>query len=233
MRKKLQQSYTCLTLFKQDIRELVLLFQTHLQNVEIVIDSNRILDIAQLEQFDPAYQVQSLIARGYYHETLKEHAKCQGEPPLIELRMSKVVALLIVWKEAGEAEPEMLADIRELLLRHLNRFHQLLIFCASFSTLLSGISPLQSVAHQHHLDFLAQLLLEAGGGTLLGLATFFLFIAIVHLLKLDTRVFLFPGMTKATQIYGRRDVIGTIVVVLIFLVLVEIIVTLAFRILWR
>src|SRR5450432_2860706 len=143
MRKKLQQSYTCLTLFKQDIRELVWLFQTHLQNVEIVIDGNRILDIAQLEQFDPAYQAQSLIARGYYHEILEEDTKRQGEPPLVELRMSKVIALLIVWKEAGEAEPAMLADIRKLLLRHLNRVYQFLIFCASFSTLLSSLSPLQ------------------------------------------------------------------------------------------
>lgn len=44
MTHKIEHSYLCLTLFKQDIKELVRLFQTYLQDVEFVIDNQHILD---------------------------------------------------------------------------------------------------------------------------------------------------------------------------------------------
>jgi len=233
MRKKLQQQYTCLTLFKQDIKELVELFQTHLQDVVILIDGKRILDIGQLDQFDPAYQAQSLLARGFYRDGKRDQATTQNEHQSIELSMSKVLAILLSWKEADQAEPEILASIRKFLQHRVNRVHQALIFCTALSVLSAFAWSLSSAAQSHQFAFLAQLLLAIGGGAPLGLGTFWLFVTTVHLLRLDTRVFLFPGATEAMRTYGRRETIGTVGIALIFFLLVPLIVVLGFRLLWR
>lgn len=229
MRKNLQRSYTCLTLFKPDINELILLFHTHLQEVEIVIDNQPLLDSAQLDQLGPAYQAHSLLARGQSHQ---QREASHNDPLRVELRMSKPIARLTVWKEESEAEPEMVAEVRRVLLRHLHRWQQYCIVVSFFLTLYTAFSLL-AVAQSHHLTLLASLLLTAGGGLPLGLTTFSLLMVCAHWLKLDTRVFLFPGATETTRIYGTREAIRTLLVALLLVVLVTIIIVFVFRLLWR
>src|SRR5260370_33833686 len=94
MRKRPPKSYICLTLLKQDIRELVRLFKKNLQDVEIVIDDIRILDSAQLEQFDAAYQATSLIARAACDEDLGQLPSGRGKRRLREQMMGSRTAIL-------------------------------------------------------------------------------------------------------------------------------------------
>src|SRR5260221_2600655 len=95
MRKRPPKSYSCLTLLKQDIRELVRLFQKNLQDVEIVIDDIRILDIAQLEQVDAAYYATALMARGYYDDVLGQDSSGIGKRRLAERNMCMKSAILV------------------------------------------------------------------------------------------------------------------------------------------
>jgi hypothetical protein len=240
MRQKTQHSYLCLTLFEQDIKELVRLFQTHLQDAEIVIDNHHMLDkiqfeqyITHLEQSDPTYQVRSLIAHGHYHEKREEQEQRQVDPPSIELSMSKRIATLSVWKETDEGEPTMVADVRKLLLGHVNRVYQFLFMCSFLFTYLAAASSLMSSAQRHRLDFSNGILLVVGGGIPIGVATCILLTVILHFLQLDTRVFLFPGEMKPRRVYGRRETIGTLVVALILFVLIPTIVASVLRVLWR
>lgn len=237
MKKKQKQQtavFTCLTLLKQDISELVHLFHNYLQDVEIMIDDLRILDDTQLEQFDAAYQAKSFVARGYGKGDTREDSSVRHERPFVELKMSRVVASLQLrgWDTAGKADPEVSAQMKKLLLRCQNRVHQFVIMCAIFM-LFSLFLAFQPIAKQHSLDFVSQLFLELGGGLVLDVVAFCLFSVFVRLLKLERRIFLFPGMTKATRVYGRREMIGTVVLALTLYVLLIVIVTIAFRFLWK
>jgi len=234
--KKRSQLYIFigLILLKQDIRELIQVFQTNLENVEIVIDDLNILDSSQLEQFDAAYQAKFLLARGYSHEALGEDTKNQGEYRFIELRASKEGATLLLrgWDNVRKAEPEVSMQIRRVLLHRQNHFQRFTLLCVTFSFFYLFL-PLQLIAEQHHLSFITQLFFEIGGGILLGAAAFFLFLTIVRLLRLETRIFLFPGAMETTRAYGRREAIGTTAVALILLVFISVILVVAFRLLWE
>ncbi len=230
MRKRPPKSYICLTLLKQDIRELVRLFQKNLQDVEIVIDDIRILDSAQLEQFDAAYQATSLIARGYYDEVLGQDTSGIGKRRLVELKMSKKSAILLPgWNEVGNREPEVVAQIGKVLLRCQNRIQQWLIGSVYFFSLFLLIPLLQ----EHHVAFIAQLLLTVVGSLLMAPVFLFLLSGILRLLQMDTYVFMLPGAVKATQVYGERETRGTLVVALVLLMVVEVSLIIAFRLLWR
>src|SRR5258708_20464786 len=234
MRKRPPKSYICLTLLKQDIRELGRLFQKNLQDVEIVIDDIHILDSAQLEQFAAAYQAKSLLARGYCEEVLGQDTSGIGKRRLVELKMSKKSAILLPnWNEVGNREPEVVVQIGKVLLRCQNRFQQWLIGFAYFSSLFPLIPLLPSLLQEHHVAFLAQLLLTVVGS--LFIAPFFLFLlsVILRLLQMDTYVFMLPGAVKATQVYGERETRGTLVVALVLLMVVEVSLIIAFRLLWR
>ncbi|MGH2612874.1 MAG: hypothetical protein ACRDFB_07470 [Rhabdochlamydiaceae bacterium] len=223
-----------LTLIQQVMRELVQVFQTDLEDVEIVIDGCRVLDSAQFEQFATVYQATSLVARGYSREMGEKNTRDQSERPFVELKMGKAGATLLLhgWHDAEKTDPTVSVHIRKVLLRCQNRVHQWLIFYTSLA-LFCLFLPFQLVAEQHHLDFAAQLLFEVGGGISLGAATFVLFAAIVRLLKLETRVFLFPGARESTRTHGNREVIGTMLVALILLMLVTATLFTAFHIFWR
>ncbi len=227
MRKRPPKSYICLTLLKQDIRELVRLFQKNLQDVEIVIDDIRILDSAQLEQFDAAYQATSLIARGYYDEVLGQDTSGIGKRRLVELKMSKKSAILLPgWNEVGNREPEVVAQIGKGLLRCQNRIQQWLIGFVYFFSLFLLIPLLPSLLQEHHVAFIAQLLLTVVGSLLM--APVFVF-----LLSMDTYVFMLPGAVKATQVYGERETRSTLVVALVLYTVVTVSLLIAFRLLWR
>ncbi len=234
MRKRPPKSYSCLTLLKQDIRELVRLFQKNLQDVEIVIDDIRILDSAQLEQFDIAYQAKSLIARGYCDEVLGQDTSGKGKRRLVELKMSKQSAILLPsWNEVGKREPEVVVQIGKVLLHCQNRFQQLLIVGAYFSSLFPLIPLLPSLLQKHHVAFIAQLLLTVVGSLLMAPVFLFLLSGILRLLQMDTYVFMLPGAVRATQVYGERETRSTLVVALVLLMMVAVSLLIAFSLLWR
>jgi hypothetical protein len=223
MRKQQQQQYTCLTFFKQDIRELIQLFQNNFHDVEIVIDGASILDIAQLEQFEPNYQATSLTARGYGHEVGGEDTKRQGERLLVELNMDRVSAVLLVSQASSQAEPESLVQIKKLLLRSLNRIHQFMIAGLNRVILWPSLFLLLLFLCQHlHVgDFIVQVLLAfATGFSLLLLALFLQSLLVLHL-KMETTIFLLPGASRDTQIYGRREAVGRLIIALITLIVCD------------
>lgn len=234
MRKRPPKSYICLTLLKQDIRELVRLFQKNLQDVEIVIDDIRIIDSAQLEQFAAAYQATSLIARGYCDEVLGQDTSGKGKRRLVELKMSKQSAILLPnWNEVGKREPEVVVQIGKVLLRCQNRFQQWLIGSVYFFSLFLLVPLLPSLLQEHHVAFIAQLLLTVVGSLLMTPVFLFLLSVILRLLQMDTYVFMLPGAVKATQVYGDRETKSTLVVALVLSMVFSVSLLIAFRLLWR
>jgi hypothetical protein len=96
-----------LTLYKQDISELIHLFQTHLEQVEITMDGLPIADTTQLDQCDPTYQAVSLTARGYSRRSDGKEKTNHSERRSLELRMTRRRAVLQLhgWRNHGLAEP--------------------------------------------------------------------------------------------------------------------------------
>lgn len=232
MTKKIKQTYTFLTLFRQDISDLVQLFQNDLQDVKIVVDDLPLVDSVQLDQFNPAYQATSLLAYGYSREIGEVDPKPQGDHLLIELKINNASATLLSWKENGKAEPEILPQIRRVLLRRQNHFHEFIVTVGNwmlFYLFFCLLPPLQ----QHHVNFLLQICLLVGSGALLTVAAFSLLLMIIRRLKAETLVFLLPGATNSSRIYGRREAISRLVVALILLIVISGIVELAFHVLWR
>ncbi len=232
MKTRQQQTYICLTLFKQDISELIQLFQNNLQDVEIVIDDLRILDITQLEQFDSAYQTKSLLVQGYDYEMVEDSVKRQNMRPSIELRMGKAQTVLIVRKEAGQAGPKVLNQIRKFLSRRQNHIHQLMVSGGRglFAYLFLSILP---ALLRHNVNPLTIALLIFVSSVFLLFAANFLYAFIVNRLKMETLIFLLPGGTKTDQVYGRREAVGRLIIALTVSIVFTIILVFTLYIVWR
>src|SRR5258708_38659644 len=226
--KKQIQPFTDLTIFKQDIEELIQLFQNHLQDVEIVIDDRHILESTQLEQFEAPYQARTLLARGYWSGTAGENANGQGERLLIELRMSKVMAALTSWNTVGKSE--FIGRLRKVLLRR-HTFAQQILQIVKFCLFLSPLLSVPLLLEHQHIGSILQLLIEVGAGILAVPAFVFLFAFSVTRLKLETRIFLFPGKTTTTQIYHRFGMVGRLVIALVLLIVFDGFLVLAVRLL--
>ncbi len=190
MSKKQIETFVDVTLFKQDIEELVEFFQSHLQDVEIVIDDRHILEITQLEQFEASYQAQSLLARGYWCQATSEDASSQDERLLIELRMNRIMAVLTSWNTVRKSE--FLEQLRKVLWRH-QTFSLQAQQGAIFLLFLSPLFSVASLLEQQHVYSVLQVLIEIGAGILAVAAFVLLFGFLVTRLKLETRIFLFPG----------------------------------------
>ncbi|BCL80597.1 hypothetical protein ccbrp13_30620 [Ktedonobacteria bacterium brp13] len=228
MSKKQISSFVDLTLFKQDIAELVQIFQNYLQDVEFVIDERRIVESTQLEQYEAAYQAQSLLARGYWSGTTGKDADGQSERLLIELRMNKVMAVLTGWDSVGKSE--FLERIRKVLLRRNTSMQQTL----QVVTVGLFLGPLLSVIlllERHSISSILQLLSEIGA-IILAIPVFVLLFAfIVKRLKLEKRIFLFPGKTTTTQVYHRSGMVARLVVALVLLIVFDGFLVILFRLL--
>lgn len=228
MSKKQALTYTYVTLFKPEIKELIDIFQTNLQDVVIIIDEQGILESTQLDQFDATYQAKSLLMRGYQSAIAGDSSEGQREQQLVELKMSRSSAVLSSWKEAGAVEPEMLVQVKRLLLSRHNRVHQFLVLFSAMC--LFGIFvTLQPLAYYYNFNLIEQVLLEVVGALILVPITIFLYSVVVRFFKLGTRIFLFPGATKGTRIYGRRETIGAVFVALFLIMLMTLAVNLASR----
>jgi hypothetical protein len=147
MIQKIQYSYICLAFFKEDIQKLVRLFQTHLQDVDCVIDNQHILNdiqfeqyVAQLESINPSYQIRSLEAQGAVVVIQDGADVQQSEPPRINLSINKKQATLIVWKEVDNLEPGVVSEMRALFASRVNRVSQasVMIFTVVF-IVISGV----------------------------------------------------------------------------------------------
>jgi len=215
-------------LFKQDIIELIQIFQNNLQDVEIIIDDIYIVDGRELEQFDTVYQARSLTARGSYHEDTKPWSERQ----FIELKMNREGATLLLDRNNPEKiELDVSTQISKVLLRcqnHIQRFLQMVIFYI-FICLPISLLP---IFQQHHVNYVLELFFVVTLGFLLVLTAFFLFIFIVRLLHIETTVFLFPGAVRVAQTYGLREAMGRLVVALLLFIAFDAILLIIFRILW-
>jgi hypothetical protein len=227
--KKQTELFVDLTLFQQDIEELMHLFQHHLQNVEIMIDDRRIIESAQLEQFEASYQAQSLLARGYWSGTTEEHASDQSEHLLIELRMSNIMAVLTSWNAVGTSE--FLGRLRKVLLRRHTFVQHTLQAMTVFLFLGPPLTVVSLLEHQYIRSTL-QLLIEIGAGILAVPDFVLLFTFIVTRLKLQTRIFLFPGKTT-TNVSHRSGMVVRLMIALVLLMAFDGFLVLLFRLLGR
>ncbi len=206
------------------------LFQIYLQDVAIVIDDRRIVESTQLDWFEASYQAKSLLARGYWPGTTGENVNSQGERLLIELRISRVIAVLTSWNTVGKSE--FLERLRKVLLRRQNLVQQILQ-AMTFFLLLSPLSMVISLLAYQHIRSILQVLIEIGAGILATPAFFLLFVFIVTRLKLNTRNFLFPGKTTTTQVYHRFGMVARLVIALVLLIIFDGFLTILFRLLAR
>ncbi len=211
MKKSIQRSYPCLTLGRREIQELIYLFQQNLQEVEITIDGTSIVDSAQLDAFDSAYQATSMLARGY--EPLEVDATGKQHRQLVELRMGKMSALLFIKPGSGRQLSGVAQQIEQVLLRCQNRKQHILVTGALTTSVLFSVFFWTPLEHTP-LPF-PQLLLIAAPGTLVLAPLFlYLFAFISHTFKFDTCIFLFPAATNIPPQTGRREAVGMALVAL-------------------
>ncbi len=213
MSKKPIKIYTDLTIIKQDVLDLIDIFQSNLQDVEIMIDDQPIFESEQLEQFDATYRATSLLARGYWPEIIGEGVKSQGERRLIELKISRVSAILTNRKKSGQKEDELIKAVSNILLRHCNRTHHSWVFTVILPFFSIGVI-LQPIARRYYSSFVAQTAFMLGIGICLEVVALFALGIIARFFKVDARIFLFPGMTEIKKTYGRRETIGAVIVAL-------------------
>lgn len=218
MSKKQISSFVDLTLFKQDIAELVQIFQNYLQDVEFVIDEQRIVESTQLEQYEAAYQAQSLLARGYWSGTTGKDADGQSERLFIELKMNKVMAVLTIWDSVGKSE--FLERLRKVLLRRNTAVQQILQMVTVGLFLGPPVSGILLLEH-HSSSSILPLICEIGAIILAIPAFVLLFAFIVTRLNLEKRIFLFPGKTTTTQVYHWPGMVARLVVTLVLLIVFE------------
>jgi len=229
------QTYTfvCLTLFKEDVSELLQIFQTHLEDVELTIDSLPIRDLAQLNQFDATYQAASLFLHGYHYNIAKTNIGDQNQRQLVELRMNKAGAVLQLRNWDDKAEPEVSTQVRNVLIRCQNRIYSFLQLMTVFLFVGFPISLLTLLIEQHHIDFSLRLIVLIGPGFLLMTIAYFLFILFSSLLQLNTQIFLFPGVARIARVYGRGEAVGRLVVATVLIVALQTGLFIAFHLLWR
>jgi hypothetical protein len=77
-----------------------------------------------------------------------------------------------------------------------------------------------------------QFLIAIGVSILLIPVTWFLNIVIVSFLKMETTVFLFPGMMKTTRVYGWREAIGRLLVALVISIVIWASIFFTLRLFW-
>jgi hypothetical protein len=238
-KKEQKQIVRCvdITLFKSDLEELIQLLYNYLQDVEIFIDDQRILESIQLAQFDENYQATSLRARGYWPETVGEHTEEPENRLLIELTMDKLLVVLSSWKTLEKSA--FMVQIQKLLMRRTTFFQQVLQFVVIglflgplYSTLIQLCSQLQYwqfISLPHRLQFFIDLL----ASILAVPALVTLFAVTITGLKLETRNFLFPGKTRITRTHHRFNMIGRLLVVLVFFALIDGFLIIGSALLWH
>jgi hypothetical protein len=223
--KKFRQRYICLTLLKPDIRELIVLFKAYLQDVEIIIDGFHLSHIAQLEQYDPGYRVQLMVLRGYYCESNEVRGAYEETRRLVELKISRKSAVLIGWQEAGKKDPYIIVLIKRLLSRCQNHTYCSRVKAASmsfsFGWIYFSLAEEHLGAYKQSIEFLVALCL----------IVLLVFTLPAWLLKLDESVFLFPGLATTTKTYGRREMIGIVVVTVVVHVML-LMLSIALHMLW-
>jgi hypothetical protein len=222
MGKNRRYAYVFLTLFKEDFRELVQLFQDNLQDVDIRIDDLYSIDLAQLEKFKPDYRAKFFVVRGYGPLLREAEIGHQGERLIVELKITNTAALLVVWNKVGRAEPEVLVRIKKLLARRVNSVYAIL---TQLSYHLTGSLPVTiavAIFHQY-TDVISrvQYLFIAGISILLLLVFFVISIRLRRFYKVDRSVFLFPGAVRTTRVYGRREMLGSLLINLIVFVAIQ------------
>jgi ABC-type multidrug transport system fused ATPase/permease subunit len=226
-------TFVCLTLFKEDVSELLQIFQTHLEDVEFTIDSLPIRDLAQLNQFNATYQAASVFSRGYHYKIAKADIGDQNQRQLVELRMNKAGAVLQLRNWDDKAEPEVSIQVRNVLIRCQNRVHSFLQLITVFLFVGFPISLLTLLIEQHHIDFSLRLILLIGPGFLLMTIAYLLFYLLLSLLHLNTQIFLFPGAARIARVYGRGEAVGRLVIATVLIVALQTGLFVAFRLLWR
>ena len=234
MNKEIQvYAFSCFTLLRQDIDELIQLFQIYLQDSEIIIDDLHILKNTQLEQFDATYQAQSLIARGYYHEPAKGGTKDLTKGRLIELKISKQGARVwFHWGKSERAEPEVSVRIKQILSRGQNGVQQFLQIVVAYMFWFMPLSLL-SVFQHYSVNDIPQILLTIVLSFLFVVLACLSFIFIIRFLHIEPLIFMLPGVTQTTRVYGMREAIGKLIVALVLIIAFDVLLLIVLHILRR
>lgn len=218
---RLRINFVDLTLLKADFEELFQLLQNHLQDVEIFIDDQRIFENTQLRQFTEDYQAKILLVRGYWSENIKEHSEEQETRLLVELAVTKLLAVLLSWKSLEKSE--FIIKLKKLLLRRVTKA-QNFVQGALLIALLSPGFTITTIIFHHPFDsipHILQVILDCIV-CILSIPVFFLvFMRLLTWLKLDTRNLLFPGKAVGTRTYQRTASIVRILIALVLMILFD------------
>lgn len=197
----------CVTLFREDMQDLMHIFFAQCQSVEVFIDGHAIVADAQLEAFPPGYRASSLLMRGSY---------VQGtEPRLIQLRMRRMHTKLSGqrWNDSVQKVPPILQDIRTVLKRN-SRNGQNTVLSLTLQSMFF-IFPQTFLANSMNLGIadtpIAYIFLIALA-LAMGLFCLFSLHGLLHLLGINRYIYLLPGTMRTAASYGRKEIGATLIV---------------------
>lgn len=219
--RKIRVNLVDLTLFKPDFEELVRLWQNYLQDVEIVIDDQRILESAQLAQFAEDYQAKTLRVRGYWSEKARDQSEEHETRLLVELTINPLMAVLLSWKNIEKSV--FIVQLKKVLLRRVTPMQQMVQVVLFFLFLSPAYTTLTRVLQQpfDSTPHILQSLLESLAGLLAVPVFLLLFARLLLWLKWETRNLLFPGKTTGTRTYQRIAMTVRVLIALGLLVLFD------------
>lgn len=222
--------YVCLVLCKEDIRELMRLFRKSFQDIEMCIDNIVIVDEQQLEQFSPTEQVKNLSIRGYYQPEVLADGSTQAVTQAVEVKMTQSAATLCVNRSVSNiGENEVILSIRSFLSNRVNRWHRPLIYLPFALMGVFNLSLLQTMLKQHYVITGNLWSITVIVFLVTALLIVFSFIFVARMLHLSPYVSIFPGAPMRPAKYGNRKVIGSFILALVFLFIVNT----AYTLIWR
>lgn len=210
MKSKPEQSFRCLTLYKQDIITLANMFHYYFQRVEIFIDDIPILYPSQLDACTPDYKAKLLVLRGYHLEWTGEGEQRHTQFRLVEVRATKQWVTLVGWKANEKHLPEAAVELKNFFVNRQNDTQNGLLILVFWGTYMGwGMGLFNEINHNLSwwlIPFTSLALV------LFGFFALFLLVVILRYFQLDTYVFLLPGAVQTERTYGTREVNGTLLV---------------------
>ena len=122
-------------------------------------------------------------------------------------------------------------QIRKLLVRCQNHLHQLMVGTRWLFSYL--YFPALLALQYHNANVIVFMLLLFGSGIFMLVLANRLYAFIVDRLKMETQIFLLPGVARTNQVYGRREAVGRSIIALAVSIILTVSLIFAVRILWR
>lgn len=205
----------CVTLFREDVQELMHIFAANCQYVEVFIDGQVIVAPSQLEAFPPEYRASSLLMRGYYPQLTERGTELR----LIQLRMGRMITKLIGhrWNESALNAPPIMREIRTVLDRN-QRSLQNTMLSLTFKLMLC-LFPYAFMGASNFLNgsvtFIVIILFSIWIAAF-GMLNLYSFHGLLHLVRANRYIYLLPGTMRTNRSYGWQEVGATLLLAIAY-----------------